>query len=321
MDFKVMQSKVGILMATYNGERFIKKQIDSILVQTYRNWQLIIHDDGSMDLTVNVIKEYVRKYPDKVIFIEDGIKCGGAKENFAHLMKIARDRFDFDYIMFSDQDDVWLKTKIEKTLKKMIETENSIGRNIPILVHTDLKVVDENLNSLSDSFWKYQNLNPAIKQFSRLLVQNNITGCTVMMNKPLMEKSLPIPKDSIMHDWWLALVASAFGEISFLREPLVLYRQHSCNSIGAKKWSLSTLIDKVINHRDLHLIEKLILQAISFYESYKTTLDDTLLEVLISFISLSEKSYAERLKVVLKYRLLKMGLLRNFGFLYLLKEI
>ena len=120
---------LAILMATYNGEEFIREQINSILNQTYKNWKLIIHDDGSTDNTVDIIKEYTKKYPNKIILIEDNIKCNGAKENFSHLIKIAYKNFNFDYILFSDQDDIWLPNKIEVSLSKIQEMENKFGKN------------------------------------------------------------------------------------------------------------------------------------------------------------------------------------------------
>ena len=178
-----MDKKVYILMATYNGEKYLKEQIDSILNQTYKNWRLIIHDDNSTDNTLNLIKEYVEKYPEKIILIDDDISTGGAKENFAYLLNKIDD--NFDYIMFSDQDDVWFENKIELTLNKMIETERKYSKK-PILVHTDLKVVDENLNVIAESMIRYQKIDINNQKYIKFLaLENVVTGCTVMINKYL----------------------------------------------------------------------------------------------------------------------------------------
>ena len=229
---------VGILMATYNGEKFLAEQLDSIINQTYKNWILVIHDDGSTDSTINIIKEYVNKYPDKIILVEDGIKCGGAKENFFHLINIAKSNFTFDYIMFSDQDDVWLPEKIEITLNKMIETENKYGKNKPILVHTDLKVVDKTLNLIHPSFWGYQKINPYDNSLNCLFLENTVTGCTMMINKVLFDKII-VNKNAMVHDWWIALICRINdGLIIPIEKQTILYRQHEKNDIGAKEASL-----------------------------------------------------------------------------------
>ena len=116
-----MSKKIYILLATYNGEKYLKEQLDSLFEQTNQHWTLWIHDDNSKDNTVNIIKKYKSKYPDQIEFLDDDISTGGAKENFTYLLDNIND--DYDYIMFCDQDDVWLEDKIEITLKKMLEIE------------------------------------------------------------------------------------------------------------------------------------------------------------------------------------------------------
>jgi len=276
--YNMKEPLIGILMATYNGEKYISQQIDSILNQTYRNWQLLIHDDGSTDKTVEIVKSYVKKYPDKILLIEDGIKCGGAKENFSHLIKIARANFKFDYIMFSDQDDVWFFDKIEKTLKKMHELENLYGKNKPLLVHTDLIVVDEKLNKISDSFWKYQKINPLNNSLACLILENTVTGCTMMINKTLLEQVRFIPKEAIIHDWWIALICRLNkGEIGVLKEPTIFYRQHHFNDTGAKNYSLYAILKRIIKnnikiiYRRNRFFKKFLFQTKALIEYSKNT--------------------------------------------------
>lgn len=234
---------VEILMATYNGEKFLSEQIDSIIYQSYRNIRLLIHDDGSIDRTLYIVKKYQKQYPDKVFLIEDGIKCGGAKENFAHLMRFAK----ANYIMFSDQDDVWIEDKIEITLKKMLECERRFGKNTPIIIHTDLKVVDTNLKTLSKFFWDYCKINPYNNSLRHLLLLNTVTGCASMINRALLINSMPVPKDAMVHDWWVALVCTYLnGHIEPLPKQTVLYRQHRANTIGAKEFSFQNLISRFL---------------------------------------------------------------------------
>jgi glycosyltransferase involved in cell wall biosynthesis len=239
-----MNKMIYILLATYNGEIYIREQLDSLLKQTYQNWILWIHDDGSKDATLKIVKEYKEKFPNKIILISDGIRCGGAKQNFTHLLSSIDD--NYDYIMFCDQDDVWLDYKIELTLNTMIEVENS-NYNKPIIIHTDLQVVDETLKTIANSYFIYQKIKPHwSKDFYMSLVQNSVTGCTMMINKKAKEISLPIGNNAIMHDWWILLkVLQNNGVVKYISEPTILYRQHSFNDTGAKGFSFIKLLNKI----------------------------------------------------------------------------
>ncbi len=311
------ESLIGILMATYNGEKFIKEQIDSILNQTYKNWKLIIHDDGSTDGTPKIIKDYVKRFPDKIIFIEDGIKCGGAKENFSHLIQIVKKDSNFDYIMFSDQDDIWLPDKIEISLKKIKDLEKIHGKTKPLLVYSDLKVVDQDLNVICESFWKFQKINPSYNSFNYLLVQNVVTGCTILINTPALKLISPIPKNAIIHDWWIALVVSAFGKLDFIKNAAVLYRQHGYNVTGAKKWDIVNVMKFIYNFAEVKKfklrVTQSIIQAKTFLEIYNEHLDNNKRKIIEAFINLSNVNRLIRLYYIFKYKFLKSNFLRNLG--------
>lgn len=248
---------IEILMATYNGEKFLADQLESLLTQTNQEWVLLIHDDGSSDNTISIINQYQANYPRQIIFIHDGIKTGGAKNNFAHLLSLA----SAPYIMFCDQDDVWKPDKIQMTYACMqiIEAENP---DKPVLIHTDLEVVDDALNSISPSMLAYQKLilSPS---FEQLLVRNSITGCTVMLNRKALELSLPIPKQAAMHDWWLGLTVLANnGIIKFINSSTVYYRQHDGNSIGVQRADIWYYSKKILHFGSvLYSIVRVIRQA------------------------------------------------------------
>lgn len=169
---------VCILLATYNGEKYIGEMIDSILNQDYENFVIVLSDDASSDSTPEILEEYAQRYSQKVNLYHSGMHFGCAQKHFMHLL---RQFSDYSHIMFCDQDDIWHKDKISKTMKKMVELEKDHDISVPILVHTDLRVVDSNLNEIAPSFCKYSNLNGNRLAVNQLLVQNVVTGCTVMI--------------------------------------------------------------------------------------------------------------------------------------------
>lgn len=224
---------VDIIMATYNGEKFIRQQIESIIKQTFVEWNLYIHDDGSTDSTVAVIKSFDDK---RIHFIEDDIHFGNSSLNFLYLIN----RVESDYLFFSDQDDFWLPNKIEKTLSFIKQVE-STEETMPVCVGTDLKVVDSNLNMINESFYDYSKL---LKNadFNSLLVENDFTGCTMCVNKTAIDYLKAIKQKDfskiVQHDWLIALICAADGKIAQLECQTMLYRQHQNNAVGANGFSV-----------------------------------------------------------------------------------
>lgn len=231
--------KIEILMAVYNGQRYIQEQIESILSQTYQNTRLIIRDNCSEDKTRVIIEDFMRKHPGRISLIASPANVG-VLGNFSALL----DQAKANYVMFSDHDDIWLPKKVEITLNKMKVLEEKHGSGKPLIVHTDLAVVDKDLKIIHPSFWEYSRLKP-MQQLTlpKLLLQNQVTGCTMMINKTLVDLARPIPGEVVMHDWWLSLCAAAFGSIEAVNEPTILYRQHGKNDTGAKKFSLIRILN------------------------------------------------------------------------------
>ncbi len=307
--------KVSILLSTYNGGEYLKEQLDSLFAQTYKNFEIIVRDDGSRDNTLEVLKSYDIKLIDTTQNL-------GAKESFAKLLNHAVVNSASNYFMFCDQDDVWEMDKIEKTLAKMQELENLYSSEMPILVHTDLKVVDEHLNVLSDSMWEYEHVLPQYNSLNRLLIQNTITGCTTMINRKLAQKCLYIPNEAIMHDWWIGLVASYFGEIGYLETSTIKYRQHDNNAIGAKLKKEIGITELILSFvygflkRDEEYINSLqinIDQAKSFYEAYRDELDNETKNMLKKFCTIREKNFFEKRKIIFKYKLYKQSLINTIA--------
>lgn len=224
-----MNEKVDILLATYNGEKYVREQIESILNQTYQNIQIIISDDCSKDGTREILKEYEQNDKIKVFYQEKNL---GYVKNFEFLLR----QVEHNLYMLSDQDDVWKKEKIEKSVEKL-EKENLD------LVFGDLEVVDENLNTICKSYNQYMHLSRKIEKYSsdyRLqYLYNCMTGCTILSKKEYLDKILPLPTNSkyMIHDYWIGLIISLNGKVGYLKEPYILYRQHGNNQVGIVKAS------------------------------------------------------------------------------------
>jgi glycosyltransferase involved in cell wall biosynthesis len=303
-----------ILMATYNGEKYIKAQLDSILNQSYANLTLLIRDDNSIDNTIDIIKSYAL-LDSRIQLIEDGLGTLGPCQNFAQLMKVAL-KNNAPYIMFSDQDDVWFANKIAVSLKEIHSAETRLGVSCPILIHTDLEVVDEQLKSLSPSYWLYQHLDPEISnKLNRVLVQNVVTGCTMIINKSLLKLGANVPSGAIMHDWWLNLIASAFGKVIPINQSTLYYRQHCNNQIGAQKSGLVFCLSRIKNYHNIKKsIVKTQTQAISFMNNFSDQLSPQARNIVNCYAELNKKSYVVRCYYIYKNRYLKNSFVKNIGF-------
>lgn len=306
------EAVIDILLSTYNGERFIEEQIDSLFAQTFRDWRLIARDDGSDDSTVRILERYCAKNPGKIVIIKDGGVRVGAVKSFARLLNWSY----AGYAMFADQDDVWLPDKIELTLNTMRVAEAGYKR--PVLVHTDMKVADERLNIISESFWRRQHLNPELCGLSNLLVLNNVTGCTVMINDELKRLALPIPADAVFHDWWLALVASAFGTIEPVGAPTLLYRQHGRNETGSPGYSLGYFLSRLGR---LGLMRAYAGQARAFFLRYGDRLEEKDRRAVEEFSEIFHKGRLERLASIRRNGFRGYGVLRNIGIFALLMAL
>jgi glycosyltransferase involved in cell wall biosynthesis len=307
---------VDILLATYNGADFLGEQLDSLLRQTCRDWQLLIRDDGSEDRTLTIIESYIASRPGQIYLLKDNHRALGAAGNFAKLIKYSQ----AEYTLFCDQDDVWLKEKLELSLKRIQELEAAHGKATPLLVHTDLKVVDKNLTTLANSFWQHQNLDPSTgKQWNRLLVQNVVTGCTTIINRALREVAMPIPGAAIMHDWWLALVASLLGRVEFIDQPTILYRQHGHNDTGAKKWGAQFILSRISKTDEMRKsLQKTQIQASALVQHLATKsnkINPEVIAVIQGFSGLAAMRPFERRAFVLRHGILKQGIIRNIGML------
>jgi len=311
---------VVILLATYNGAKFIAAQIDSILKQALSNWNLWIRDDGSTDDTINIIKDYCRK-DNRIKLIVDEERNLGACGNFLKLMAEAQRSSVASYFAFADQDDVWKPNKLELLLDEMERIEPH-AKGLPILVHSNFSVVSEDLAILKRSHHaKIIDKMGAVCSPNRLLIQNVVTGCTALFNRNLLKKSLPVPEAVVMHDWWLALVAGLFGKIGYVDEPLVLYRQHSSNCLGIEMRNLNkgfsgffvklkVALDRKLLTRDLN---QTVVMAEVALNSYSGSLDNKQKNLLSIVSGLKQKGFWAKRASIIKYQLFRPYLIGNIA--------
>ncbi|MCR5679643.1 MAG: glycosyltransferase [Prevotella sp.] len=225
------QHEVAILMATYNGERFLREQIESILAQTSQDWHLYIHDDGSNDQTPVIIQKYAGKYPELITTLSYPPQ-GGACHNFLSMLN----RVEAHYYMFADQDDRWHSNKVEHCLQKMkeVQANGHSPEEMPLIVHCNLRIADEQLNIIHDSFWDACQLHPEIYHSLKHRVSSIIPGCTMLFNHKVKD-IVGNAENAIMHDYWLTVrTLAAGGQVMPLAEQLMDYRQHTDNAIGVE---------------------------------------------------------------------------------------
>jgi hypothetical protein len=247
----------------------------------------------------------------------------GAAGSFAWLLE--RLPADAEYIMCADQDDVWLPQKIERTLLAMSGAESTVngGAAVPILVHTDLVVVDAELREIDSSFWHFAGIQPEPPTLRRLIVRNVTTGAAVMMNRALRELVGAAPREAIFHDWWYAIVAAALGRIVAVPESTALYRQHDANVVGARDWRLPVrdlpgamvaAVDRT--HAFRRGIKATADQARALYDRYRERLRDDDRRFLAAYARIPERGFLRRKLDLLRFRTLpEHGVLRNLGVL------
>ena len=279
-----MASSLAVLLSTYNGERFLAEQLDSLLRQTRRDFIVLARDDGSGDGSRALLEKYAARHPDRFHLLPEDRVNRGACASFALLLETALERapelgLESAYLMFCDQDDIWLEDKIERQMTLMRETEAG-DPSLPVLVHSDLEVVSFGNEPVAPSFAAYQGLDIERNRFIEMAISNLVTGCTALVNEALARRALPISSDAIMHDWWLALTASAFGKVAYMKEPTIRYRQHDANTIGARRHTTAR-ITRWSHWRRLltaapnpHLLE-VGRQAKAFLRQYRDTLNQS----------------------------------------------
>lgn len=309
MALKEGDGMITVLLAAWNGEKYLREQMESLLGQTNQEFTILISDDCSSDRTPVIISDYESRFPDRVKSLKNLKPSGSARDNFFRLLKAATD----EYLMFCDQDDIWLPDKVEVTLRQMKKMEKIWGRDMPLLVHTDLSVTDQTGKVLYPSMTRYQKIGVYDNRTSHYLVENNITGNTMMINRSLKNLTEQIPDTCVMHDWWLGLVASCFGKIAYIDRPLVRYRQHGSNQVGAKSGTKQLSERMSSGEKVRENYRSLFEQAKAFFSIYGQSMTPGQRELFEEFLKLCKKSRAGKIKTILKYKLFKSTHVRTLG--------
>lgn len=293
----MINKKVTIVLATYNGELYLREQLDSILRQSFLDYQLLIGDDCSSDNTLNIIKEYQLKY--KNIYLICNPKRLGHVSNFENLIK----QIDYGYIALCDQDDIWYEHKLSEAMNALEDANNM---NLPMLFHSDLEGIDQKNMKLYDSFFKKRGYAfPKKKSIDILLGRSGIMGNTMVFNQALKEKILPFPKDLIVHDYWIALVNEFTGKRITFTDVLVKYRIHENNTSKTFRLSSKSLMRKNIILPYHNIQREKVLEE--FRERFKIEREDLeLLNVFLEYLYF-KKNKLFLILLVFNYNFFRLG--------------
>lgn len=249
-------NNVSIALCTCNGMPYLRELLKSIAGQSLAPAELVACDDCSIDATLECLDQFSREAAFPVRIYRNSRQLG-VIQNFARAISLCRG----DYVALCDQDDIWLPDKLAVSLKAIREAEAAGHEDEPVLLHTDLQVVDLFGKVIAPSFMQMQKIcHMATEPLKTLLVQNFVTGCTVLINRPLIKAALPLPENILMHDWWLAMIAASLGRLIFIPRPTVLYRQHGRNAVGAKKYYSAANLTRLVR---LEQLEQVIAQTIT----------------------------------------------------------
>lgn len=293
---------VDILLATYNGEKYIAQQIYSLLAQTHKNWSLYVADDGSTDNTVAIIMS-IMSDDDRLHIIDFEKPVKSAAKNFWRLLPYS----EAGFTIFCDQDDVWLDCKLELLLQKSEEWTN---KDTPNIVFCDTYIYSQKESRIvSDTLYPYLYLS-----FEDFIFHNGgYQGASTLFNKIMREKLIEYTPSFYIHDEILALTAHSFGEVFYLKKPLMLYRIHENNVIGVKKNSLISKLKTIIKNESYIVLPESKKSKIKFYNFHRGNFSTPIETVFSNYFKFIESNIFTRFRIVLNSRMTK------FRFYLLLK--
>jgi glycosyltransferase involved in cell wall biosynthesis len=317
-----MTPRIDIICAAYQAGAFIDETVQSAIGQSHTNWRLWVRDDASSDDTAHRVAAWAARDP-RITLLHRGAPNLGVVSGFAWLLAQLPD--DTAWVACLDADDVWDPERLAVTLGAAERHLAATGRDRPVLVHSDCRLIDAEGHELASSYWARAGLAPTPTPLRRIAVQNVATSSTLLMNRALLDLLRPMPTEGIFSpDWWFTMVAAAFGEIVAIPTPLVGYRQHATNDVGATRGRIRDLADLVGRlgrwqssgvrlRRDLHRMAE---QAETFGVRYASHLSSNDRDVLEALAAIPQSPFWARKIAILRHRLrAEHGLLRNLGLL------
>ena len=302
---------IDVLLATCNGGQFLEQQLDSLFNQTFQRFHLIVRDDCSSDATLSIVERFQSIHPGSIELHRNNSRQGACR-NFSLLTQ----QSNAPYFAFCDQDDIWHPDKLERSLKALQDIEGQNGTGMPALVFTDVALVDEKAACIAPSMWRSLRVCPERLTFASQLVQNLVTGCTVLGNRSLLKLGSPLPEDARMHDDWLGLVATAFGVVRPLRHVTMDYRQHANNAIGTKAgWRAAKLSQLWKDPALTVYIGASQKQARAFATRYASRLSPEQKTAIETWSTMQQRSALFRHWDLYRHGLRRTGFWNNLGFM------
>lgn len=309
--------KTAVVLASFNGARYLLPLLESLASQNAPIHALVCADDLSDDRTQEIVAS-IRLTGMDTVFLPPLPERLGPARNFARILEQAR---DFDFVLLADQDDVWHPGKVES----LLERARSAPCDHPLLVYSDARVIDgqERLLAQSAARWQGFDLRSGL-DFRRTLIQNTVPGCTMLVNRALLEAALPIPESAVMHDWWLLLVAHALGEVRCVPKALLDYRQHESNTLGADAWNARRIAAKLrggpfaVRRRVRAGWRAAWAQAATLHERYADRMPADRRALLESVLALPEQGALKKRFTAARHGLRKEGLSRTLAWYWAL---
>lgn len=310
---------ISIIMGTYNGEKYLREQVDSILAQDMKDWRLFIFDDGSKDGTEKIASEYEKEHRGKIFFFKNQENYGAKGNFFQGLSHVLNDAApESEYFAFSDQDDVWDENKLSLAVAEMQRIKGE--KVLPCAVFSDVRLTDESLTVTAPSYFDSAHLRKDKLDFASLLMENKAIGGTMMINHKMAKlhetakkRAGGQPKRAKMHDWWFALIGAALGEVRFINRPTEKYRQHGENEVGGEGF-YSYLKERLTGFSRLrYMLYENLSQGEEFLEFFKQELSFEKKEILDDFIKIKKSGFLKRRRLLQKRGFYKSGFLRNLA--------
>jgi glycosyltransferase involved in cell wall biosynthesis len=314
---------VEIALGVYNGENYLADFLDSLETQDFEDWRLLIRDDRSSDGTQSIIDNWISRFPGRCNLASDsGSQNLGLAGNFSRLLS----ETTLPYVMLADHDDIWFQYKVSATLEKMKVAEATFGTETPLLVHTDLEVVDQNLDRIAASAWEYYDMNPAktAGNFGMQIIQPTAFSPTFMLNRALIDLVLDIPSQLKQQDAWISMIASAFGKVLALEQQTLFYRRHSKNDSlgdlrGIRQEIFRALKSLPRMHDHLHmLLAKEFPRNVAFLNRFRHELKAEQIRAIETFLALRHLPWPGRKLALARNGLWYSSAARSLGMLLLI---